>query len=79
METPSTAENPGTLTLWERMPTGCVLLRMPLLSAAVHSRRRVAGRREGEVASDNDRTSFHSTALVCFRGSLSSLTSMKQY
>ena len=52
MEMQSTAANPGTLTLWERMPTGCVLSHMPLLSAAVHSRRRVAGRREGEVASD---------------------------
>ena len=54
MEMLSTAVNPGTLTLWERMPTSCVLSCMPLLSAAVHSRRRVAGRREGEVASDND-------------------------
>ena len=53
MDMLSTAVNPGTLTLWERTPTGCVLSHMPLLSAAVHSTRTVAGRREGGVVTDS--------------------------
>lgn len=53
MEMLSTAVSPGTLTLWERTPTGCVLSHMPLLSAAVHSTRAVAGRREGGVGTDS--------------------------